>query len=199
MKSGSTTAPEHSRSAPATSTDTRSRCFSLDRADLAGHFNVDSHMDLIAHRFTASGDELLLYAGNGDGTFAAASVIATNLGIIIRDFAKGDFDQDGDLDLAATGGNSATVVLGNGDGSFQPAVSYDTGIGSTMIEAADFDIDGFIDLAVSHNANVFTSNGLSVLPGKGDGSFGPAARFASGSHLPRTWKQPISMPIIRLI
>ncbi len=58
--------------------------------------------------------------------------------------AVGDFDGDGNADLAVAnfGSNNVSVLLGNGAGSFQPAADYHTGAGSTSVTVADFNADG---------------------------------------------------------
>ena len=71
--------------------------------------------------------------------------------------AVGDFNRDGKLDLALTGGQSAVRLLyGNGDGSFQTPVSF-TSDGPFLIAAGDLNGDHAADLAVT------SYNGVSVL------------------------------------
>jgi FG-GAP-like repeat len=89
--------------------------------------------------------------------------------------AVGDFNGDGNLDLAVTQyaggkGHQVAVLLGKGDGSFQPPVFYGTGNGPYSVITADFNGDGKPDLAVS----VAYENSIALLLGKGDGTFEPA-------------------------
>jgi len=55
---------------------------------------------------------------NGDGTFTAAASRATDMNP--ESVAVGDFDGDGNLDLAVANqtGNDVTILLGKGDGTF---------------------------------------------------------------------------------
>ena len=75
--------------------------------------------------------------GNGDGTFGTESLFAVQSDpapIVI-----GDFNNDGNLDLAVANflSNSLSVLLGNGTGSFQPAVNYPVGTNPIAITAGD--------------------------------------------------------------
>lgn len=84
-----------------------------------------------------------------------------------------DFNHDGKLDFAMGGGLGIAVALGNGDGTFQTAMTFvpaGSGVDGTYRlsgAAADFDGDGNIDL-------VLYGRMIVILPGKGDGTFGPA-------------------------
>ena len=94
--------------------------------------------------------------------------------------ATGDFNGDGNLDLAIANLSSGTVsiLLGNGDGTFRAKTDLPTGSGPRSVAIADFNRDGILDLAV---ANVGTST-VSILLGNGDGTFRPKMDFATGSH-----------------
>jgi hypothetical protein len=93
--------------------------------------------------------------------------ISASTGLVIA-----DLNNDGHLDFAIGAGYGIDVALGNGDGTFQRFVSFiPTGAGASAIMAsvaADFDGDGNLDLVLYSTAGVF------ILPGKGDGTFGPA-------------------------
>jgi hypothetical protein len=61
--------------------------------------------------------------------------------------------------------------------SFLPVVNYPVGVNPQAVVTGDFNGDGKLDLAVA-NTN---SNTVSILLGKGDGTFQPAQNFATGA------------------
>jgi hypothetical protein len=141
----------------------------------AGDFNGDGVPDLVAVAggFNLAQANLLL--GNGDGTFQVPRQILYRPNSVSETAAVGDFNGDGNLDLAVTeaAGDSSqmTVFLGNGDGTFGDPIAYATHSPNTTrrsVVAADLTGNGILDLAVSG------IGGVDVLRGHGDGTFGPA-------------------------
>jgi VCBS repeat protein len=90
----------------------------------------------------------------------------------------GDFNGDGSLDLAGTGGQSATVRLNNGAGAFGPSVEYPVVGPGQNLAAGDFNGDGRLDLVVTINDPQI---GLALLTGNGDGTFSAPVNFPNTS------------------
>ena len=64
----------------------------------------------------------------------------------------GDFNRDGELDLAIanSAGTKISILLGNGDGTFEPGVNYNAGNNPRDLTLNDFYGDGFLDMAVAN-------------------------------------------------
>jgi len=146
---------------------------------VAGDFNGDGKLDLaVAHSgsydqssgtYADRGVSILL--GHGDGTFQRA--VRYNSGA--RLVAVGDFNKDGNLDLAVANEYSrdVSVLLGRGDGTFRAAVNSFAGAYPVSVAVGDFNADGNLDMAV-------LDYNVSVLLGRGDGSFQTAASYVAG-------------------
>lgn len=147
-------------------------------------FNNDNHQD-VAIPDSANG--IAVYLGAGDGTFGSGIKVTmdtTPLGV-----AVGDFDGDGDDDLAAAHGGGAYgiwVRLSNGDGTFADATTYALpGAPYTygkQLHAADLNKDGKLDLVAcsSRRYNDPGFNQVSVLLGNGNGTFAPRVDYSMG-------------------
>jgi Flp pilus assembly secretin CpaC len=125
----------------------------------------------------SASDTLSVFLGNGDGTFQNRVDYPTGHGPV--GIATGDFNNDGNLDVAVLnqGDNTITIFLGNGTGVLKAASVIPVGHAPTYIISADFNSDGKLDLAVTN----FSDNTLSVLLGNGDGTFQPQALYATGN------------------
>jgi hypothetical protein len=117
---------------------------------------------------------------NHGGNFASVSDIPT--GFNTAGIAAGDFNKDGNLDLAAAnfGSNSVSLLRNKGKAFFYDDQEKDLAAGTNPagIACADFNGDGIPDLVVAN----WGSNSISVFLGKGDGSFNARQDFPTGRN-----------------
>ena len=142
----------------------------------AADFNGDGKQDLVVANFNTS--TLVIVLGNGDGSFGSPATYT--VGNSPNALVVGDFNGDGKMDVATSNGdNTISVLLGNGDGSFAAASIGTYPVGGEdpdSIAVGDFNGDGKLDLVVSN----VTSGDVSILLGKGDGTFAAASIYPVG-------------------
>ena len=143
-----------------------------------GDFNHDGKLDIAVTNVSYSGasPSLSLLLGNGDGTFQAARNFTA--GVQPTDFVLGDFNRDGNLDVAVANRIQRTVnvLLGTGDGSLKEPVAYGVKeIPLYGVAAGDVNGDGKLDVAVANHHYV------SILLGRGDGTFDEAQNYLANT------------------
>jgi hypothetical protein len=103
---------------------------------------------------------------------AFAEVGLVTVGQDPGNFAVGDLDGDGSLDLVS--GSAATdvvsIALGHGDGTFDPTISM-VAPATDFVGLADISGDGTLDLIIP------SGTGVSLLIGTGDGGFGTPTHY----------------------
>jgi FG-GAP-like repeat len=149
----------------------------------SGDFNHDGKLDLaVGNQTDLNQSGLSILLGNGDGTFQ--SPVAYSLGEWASVLTIGDFNADGNLDIAFFDERSFSinVLVGNGDGTFQVGTQIVLNSGSGLaLATADLNGDGKLDLIVENGPTINQqSPTLSVLLGNGDGTFQPAAVYGGG-------------------
>ena len=113
--------------------------------------------------------------------FAQSPTFArTDYEFIGNNHAVGDFNGDGSLDLAGTGfmAQALIVRLNNGAGTFGPRVDYPLVEWAQDIVMGHFNGDTSLDIVVTYNNPQIM---LSLLTGKGDGTFNAPVDFANTS------------------
>jgi hypothetical protein len=148
--------------------------------------NGDGKLDLVVTNNYASNNDPFdgsvgVLLGLGDGTFQPA-VTYYQAGSDTGSAAIADVNHDGIPDLLVSG-DTLAVLLGKGDGTFRPAVQYGAGTGAGGVAAvADVNGDGNPDVLMRTQ---FPGNGpaaVSVILGKGDGTFHAPVIYASNGY-----------------
>lgn len=118
---------------------------------VTGDFDGDGNPDFA----TSHSDWLIVFLGDGTGHFSGGTpfwlgVVATSYQPV-EGIATGDYDGDGELDMAMPLYNSDLVVImrGLGNGSFTSSELFSTGDQPTAVQFGDVNNDGRDDLLVS--------------------------------------------------
>jgi hypothetical protein len=151
----------------------------------AADLNGDGKLDFVG----ISSGNVTVFLATGGGSFQTP--VNYPVGTYPSGLVIADFNGDGKPDVAVsecmvplhqtqcTPHGSVAVLLGNGDGTLQAAKTKvnSTDESARNLVAADFNGDGKIDLAVDCQGG----SDVSLLFGKGDGTFGPAQNWAAGA------------------
>lgn len=147
------------------------------QAIVTADINGDGKLDLVTSNVDTN--NLLIFMGNGDGTFAPA--VTHTIGNSSGWIAIEDLNSDGRLDLVMThfNANNLSVLYGNGDGTFGAATSYDLPDKPSYVKIWDLNEDGLLDLTVT----IYAPQGsVAILYGRADGLFHQADVFTVGSY-----------------
>jgi FG-GAP-like repeat len=144
---------------------------SYDGIDV-GDVNADGKLDIIGLNFTPDAGDIVIFLGNGNGTFQSP-ISQSSVSSAAGSVSAADFNGDGKLDLLV-GYNPGNVLLfnGKGDGTFSQNGGIATdfspqGTGSSVL-AADMNKDSKPDaLYANYTSGVFSiflnsANGLST-------------------------------------
>jgi hypothetical protein len=129
-------------------------------------FNQDGKQDIaIARMYENAANTIEIKFGNGSGGFPTSFNITT--GSAISSIEAGDFNNDGNQDIAAAYYNQNKIVIsyGNGSGGVSTSSTLNLFSHPSDIETADLNGDGFLDLVIS------TSTGVGIYSGSSSGTF----------------------------
>lgn len=138
-----------------------------------GRMNADKRPDVVT--IDSDGNPSVLLAKSNGALGAPKN--QTVPGGDSYDPALGDFNRDGNLDVAIANYTDETVMVlrGSGDGRLKPPISTGaTALGPNAMAAGDFNRDGKLDLAVGFYKSPF---GFAIYRGKGNGQFKPAQLY----------------------
>lgn len=144
-----------------------------------GDFNGDGRPDIAVGGSSGGIPDVIVFLGNGDGTFQAGAHYALSVSTTYSLFAV-DVNGDGKLDLVASGDNVplnvgvVAVLLGNGDGTFRSPITTNLTVnGGTVpsLVVGDFNRDGKIDVAFLANSEI------EIMLGNGNGTFQNSTPF----------------------
>ena len=142
-------------------------------ADFNGDGSLDAALLVAASNGTGEVNGVLVFLGNGDGTFQPFRFFAT-VSAGAECLVVGDVNGDGRIDLIASGPDGTSVLLGNGDGTF--AAPVQSAGGGCPLATGDFNLDGKLDIAsISQSTSATSVFQLGVQLGSGEGHFREAA------------------------
>jgi hypothetical protein len=150
-----------------------------------GDFDNDGDLDMaVGNGILGVAQQNALYVNNGDGTFTQRA----EFGLGQTDsLVWGDFDDDGDLDLAVGNGGFGFdgqnyLYVNNGDGTFTERAEF--GVRDTACMAwGDADNDGDLDMAVGN----WDAGGCYLYVNNGNGTFTQQSRFGARDTNTLSW------------
>jgi hypothetical protein len=132
--------------------------------------NKDGKLDLVvggAGPGAPAANFIETFLGDGAGGFVLKQTITLDsFGDVRGEMATGDFDEDGDVDIAFPL-SKVLVYFSDGTGNLVPGPALTAGDQPHTIISADFNKDGHIDLADSNRGD----GTVSVFLGDGQGQF----------------------------
>jgi hypothetical protein len=139
----------------------------------------------------STGSGYFIALGKGDGTFQTPTF--TPYGTELYAVTLADMNRDGNLDLLlddapfqVSGAFAVDLLPGIGDGTFAAGTTVKSGSMISQVIAGDYNSDGKPDLILlsegeQTDTDTYTTAGILLLPGKGDGTFGAPSQIGTGN------------------
>jgi len=136
-------------------------------------FDGDGNSDLVIGTYGA----ILIYSGNGDGSFSDYTIIAfSGLPNVIK---AADVNGDGRMDLVVSDiKNGKIKILLNKYGEFSPIHTENSSRAANDMVGYQFNADGYLDMALAEN------NAVSIWYGTGSYNLKENTWFISGENYP---------------
>jgi len=119
-------------------------------------------------------------------TAAAQPIDVITTGDYPTSVAVGDVNGDKETDIVTANhlSDTVSVMLGNGDGSFWPQQEIAVGAWPQSVTLADMNGDHLLDVVTVNSEvhDVRSGTSVSILLGRGDGSFTPSTTFTIGTE-----------------
>ncbi len=148
-----------------------------------GDTNQDGDVDVVTANST--GRDVSVFSGLGNGALGVAANYSLANNSQPDAVASGDLNKDGipDLVVANYNLNTVTVFLGLSGGGYAPGVTYSTvvngkGRNPNSVTLADLTGTGKLDILTTSG----TDSVVTILPGMGNGTFGPGSTVAVGTN-----------------
>jgi len=158
------------------------------RLSLVGDVNNDNARDVVVLTGNSSGASNIatVLLNNGSGNLSVFTSIPFSFSA--SSAALGDFNQDGNIDLAVVGNSNfnsnqslLALFINNGDGVFSQQNTLSVQGSAATMEIGDFNADGIIDIAVATvNNNSFGT--VALFLNEGFGNFALAGNFNIGGQ-----------------